>query len=197
MPWSKGLRDSNRDCRERPSPEWTQAYYLSSKILQKQVRAALLENLALLGHRGVAPADADWFSMVDTPKGKSSRWSERHVGYAAGLGSFGLSDGFISEKGMAVVLNSIVTDAVLAPDHRIVSHHQANCLHHATGACGACIRRCPADAITSSGHDKNRCMIYAYGPESARLAAERGVQGPAGCALCQIGVPCEGKNPCS
>ena len=195
MPWSKGLRDSNRDCRERPSPEWTQAYYVSSKILQKQVRAGLLDKLARHGHRGVAPADADWFSMIDTPAGKSSTWSERHVGYVAGLGTFGLNDAFISEKGMAVVLNSVVTDAIIVPDIRVAGHHQANCLHHTTGGCGACMRRCPAEAITHSGHDKIRCMIYSYGPESIRIAAERGVRGPAGCALCQIGVPCEGKNP--
>jgi epoxyqueuosine reductase len=195
MPWGKGLRDSNRLCTERSSVEWTLAYYLSSKILQKQVRAKLLEELSGQGYRGVAPADADWFSMVDTPDGKSSTWSERHVGYVAGLGAFGLNDGFISEKGMAVVLNSVVTDAVLAPDSRVAGHHQANCLFYATGGCGACIERCPADAISRSGHDKNRCMIYAYGPESNRIAAERGVQGPAGCALCHVGVPCEFKNP--
>ena len=195
MPWSKGLRDSNRRCKERPSPEWSRAYYLSSKILQKQVRAALLDKLAGYGHRGVAPADADWFSIVDTPAGKSSTWSERHVGYVAGLGTFGLNDAFISEKGMAVVLNSVVTDAILPPDCRVAGHHQANCLFHATGKCGACIKRCPVDAISRSGHDKNRCMIHGYGPESVRIAAELGVEGPAGCALCQVGVPCEFKNP--
>ncbi len=195
MPWSKGLRDSNRPCKERPSPEWTLAYYLSSKTLQKQVRAALLDELAGYGHRGVAPADAPWFSIVDTPTGKSSTWSERHVGYVAGLGTFGLSDAFISEKGTAIVLNSVVTDAVLPPDSRIAAHHQANCLFYATDRCGACIKRCPVDAISRSGHDKNRCMVYAYGPESIQLATERGVQGPAGCALCQVGVPCEFKNP--
>jgi len=195
MPWSKGLRDSNRGCTKRPSPEWTLAYNLNSKAIQKKARAALLEKLAGLGHRGVAPADADWFSMVDTPAGKSSTWSERHVGYVAGLGTFGLSDAFISEHGTAVVLNSVVTDAVLAPDQRVAEHHQANCLFYAAGKCGACIKRCPADAITGDGHDKHLCARYAYGPESLRLAAELGVQGPAGCALCQVGVPCEFKNP--
>jgi epoxyqueuosine reductase QueG len=195
MPWSKGLRDSNRVCEDRPSVEWTLAYYLSSKILQKQVRAALLDELAVCGHRGVAPADADWFSIVDTPTGKSSTWSERHVGYIAGLGTFGLNNAFISEKGMAVVLNSVVTDAVLPPDSRIAAQHQANCLFYAAGGCGACIKRCPAGAISRNGHDKNRCMVYAYGPESNRIAAERGVQGPAGCALCQVQVPCEARNP--
>ncbi|BCS54169.1 (Fe-S)-binding protein [Geobacter sp. SVR] len=196
MPWSKGLRDSNRICKERPSLEWTQAYFLSSKMLQKQVRTSLLAELAEYGHRGVAPADADWFSIVDSPSGKSSTWSERHAGYVAGLGTFGLNDAFISEKGMAVVLNSVVIDAVLPSDSRAAASHQANCLFYATGGCGACIARCPVNAISrSTGHDKNICMMFGYGPESNQLAAERGVQGPAGCALCQVGVPCESRNP--
>jgi len=195
MPWGTGLRDGNRACTERPSAEWTLAYNRNSKTVQKEVRGALLAELAQHGHRGVAPADAAWFGIVDTPDGKSSTWSERHIGYVAGLGTFGLNDAFISEKGMAVVLNSVVTDAVLPPDRRAARSHVANCLFYATGACGACIKRCPAGAISRDGHDKNLCAQYAYGPESIRLAAERGVLGPAGCALCQVGVPCEARNP--
>lgn len=195
MPWSKGLRDSNRVCSERPSLEWTQAYYLSSKILQKKVRAALLQEMERYGVHGVAPADAGWFSIMDAPDGKTSPWSERHVGYAAGLGTFGLNNAFISEKGMAVVLNSVIIDAVLQPDSRSAEHHQANCLHFTTGGCGVCIKRCPAKAISANGHDKNGCMMFGYGPKSVLLAKERGVEGPAGCALCQVGVPCETRNP--
>lgn len=195
MPWSKGLRDSNRMCKERPSQEWTLAYDIGSKSMQKDVRTALLEELHRYGHQGVAPTDADWFTLVDTPTGKSSTWSERHVAYVAGLGTFGLNDGFISEKGMAVVLNSVVTCAILPPDDRHAGHHMANCLFNNEGRCGACITRCPADAISASGHDKNRCMKYAYGPESFKIASKRGVRGPAGCALCQFNVPCEFSNP--
>ncbi|MBJ6727192.1 epoxyqueuosine reductase [Geomesophilobacter sediminis] len=195
MPWSRGLRDCNRACTEHPSVEWTKAYHVASKLLQKQVRAVLLQELQRCGVRGVAPADAGWFSIMDAPDGKTSPWSERHIGYAAGLGSFGLNNAFISGKGMAVVLNSVVIDAVLEPDRRAAAHHRADCLHFTTGGCGACIRRCPVQAISPQGHDKNRCMRFGYGPESVLLAKERGVEGPAGCALCQVGVPCEYRNP--
>lgn len=195
MPWGKGLRDSIRRCKDRPSVEWTLAYNLSTKVLQKQVRAALLSKLAELGHQGVAPVDSNWFTVVDAPGGRSSAWSERHVGYVAGLGSFGLNNGFISNYGMAVTLSSVVTDAVLAPDGHSVNHHKALCLFHAKGGCGVCMQRCPAGAITRNGHDKELCREYGYGSESMRIAAERGVQGPAGCALCHINVPCEFKPP--
>lgn len=195
MPWSKGLRDSNRKCIDRPSVEWTKAYTLSSKILQKQVRATLLREMAQCGVRGVAPADAEWFSIMDAADGKTSPWSERHIGFAAGLGTFGLNDAFISEKGTAVALNSVIIEAMLEPDHRVAKHHQAGCLHFTAGGCGACIRRCPVGAISIDGHDKNRCMVFGYGPKAVLLAKERGVEGPAGCALCHVGVPCEARNP--
>mgnify|MGYP001455439734 CR=1 FL=1 len=191
MPWSKGLRDSIRQCKERPSVEWTLAYNLSYKDLQKEVRAALLDELVKHGLRGVAPTDADWFQVVNTPDGKSSTWSERHIGYVAGLGTFGLNSGFISEYGMAVALSSVVTDAVLPTDSRSANNHRSHCLFHAKGGCGVCIQRCPAGAISRNGHDKAQCFLYAYGPESMRIAAECGVKGPAGCALCHINVPCE------
>jgi epoxyqueuosine reductase len=195
MPWSKALRDSNRVCTERPSIEWTQAYNLSSKILQKQVRAALLQEVERCGVQGVSPADAEWFSIMDAPNGKTSPWSERHVGFVAGLGTFGLNNAFISEKGMAVVLNSVIINATLEPDQRVAKHHHADCLHFTAGGCGACMKRCPAEAISVNGHDKNRCMIFGYGPKAVSLAMERGVKGPAGCALCMVGVPCERRSP--
>jgi epoxyqueuosine reductase len=194
MPWSEGLRDSNRACSERPSVDWTVAYSIA-KPMQKKVRGALLAELTRRGHSGVAPSDAEWFEIVDAAEGKSSSWSERHVGYIAGLGSFGLNRGFISEKGMAVALSSVVIDAILPADARVADGHQANCLFFAQGRCGACIKRCPVGAISRDGHDKNLCMVHGYGPEAVKLAAERGVQGPAGCALCQVGVPCESRNP--
>ncbi|QXE87419.1 epoxyqueuosine reductase [Geomonas nitrogeniifigens] len=195
MPWSKALRDSNRRCTDRPSVEWTKAYDLCAKVLQKEVRRELLQEMERHGVHGVAPTDAEWFRIMDAPDGKTSPWSDRHVAFAAGLGTFGLNNAFLSTKGMAIVLNSVVIDAVLDPDQRTAEHHRADCLHFKTGACGACIRRCPAQAVSTAGHDKIRCMIFGYGPDSVRLAKERGVEGPAGCALCQVGVPCEACIP--
>jgi epoxyqueuosine reductase len=194
VPWSQNLRDSNRDQKERPSREVTEAYHLGYQVLQKEVRAALLELVAGYGVRGVAPVDGSGFRMVDTPTGKSSTWSDRHAAYAAGLGTFGLSRGFISERGSAVALSSLVIDAVLEPDQRSKGHLD-NCLYFANGSCGACRGRCPAGAISREGQDKNLCARYAYGPESIALAASHGLRGPAGCALCQVRVPCEARNP--
>ena len=45
-----------------------------------------------------------------------SKWSERHAAYACGLGTFGLSKGLITEKGMAGRFASIIVSEVFGPD---------------------------------------------------------------------------------
>jgi len=48
-----------------------------------------------------APAIQPYFKVQDGPKGQFSNWSERHIAYVAGLGTFSLADSFITEKGAA------------------------------------------------------------------------------------------------
>jgi epoxyqueuosine reductase len=142
-----------------------------------------------------SPADSEWFEILDTPSGKVSCWSERHVAFAAGLGTFGLNRAFISEVGTSIVLNSVVIDAIIEPTPHRAESYLANCLHNNGNNCSACIRRCPAGAISENGHNKALCASSGYGAESTELAASYGIKGRAGCALCQSGVPCEATNP--
>jgi hypothetical protein len=72
------------------------------------------------------------------------------------------------------------------------------------------MRRCPAEAITEQGHDKERCSRHgrkirdemSKRPLGALLQqsylvvnGETRTRYPVGCALCQFGVPCMDKNP--
>lgn len=128
--------------------------------------------------------------------GIASNWSHRHTAFAAGMGTFGLSDGFISEKGKAVRMTSIVVEADLEITPRGDRGHYDWCLYFKSGICGACIRRCPIRAITEKGHDKDACLGYEdvacekYWPEHI----ERGDY-IFGCGLCQSKVPCRDKRP--
>ena len=47
-----------------------------------------------------------------------SMWSERHVAYVCGLGTFGLSKGIITRRGMAGRFCSLVTELELDADIR-------------------------------------------------------------------------------
>ena len=113
-----------------------------------------------------------------------SRWSERHAAYVCGLGSFGLSRGLITERGMAGRFGSLITDLPLEPDPRRVSGFTDDCT-----LCLSCARRCPAGAIDPvKGKDHALCSRFL--DATSHLFGTR-----YGCGLCQTGVPCEHRNP--
>ncbi len=113
-----------------------------------------------------------------------SRWSERHAAYLCGLGTFGLSKGLITARGMAGRFGSVVVSAECSPDPRPYTGIYDYCIR-----CGACVRRCPAGAIDpETGKDHVKC--------SACVSASSKVLAPRyGCGLCQTGVPCEDRIP--
>ncbi|MHA1473694.1 MAG: hypothetical protein ACTSQ5_00765 [Promethearchaeota archaeon] len=143
--------------------------------------------------------------------GYSSSWSERHIAYAAGLGSFSLTDAFISDYGTNIRLGSIITDAQFPLSKRKIQTPYSNCLYFVDKSCKKCIERCPINAISEQGHDKELChqygqkiaqqMMEKWGallkPSSRRVKGEvRQRRFPAvGCALCQFDVPCMNENP--
>jgi Uncharacterized Fe-S protein len=128
--------------------------------------------------------------------GIASVWSHRHTAFVAGLGTFGLSEGFITEKGKAIRLTSMVVEMPLEVTSRTYKDQYEWCKFFSTGRCGACIKSCPADAITTSGHDKNKCSAY----EDVAIAKywpkhiERGDY-MFGCGICQAGMPCSRSKP--
>jgi epoxyqueuosine reductase QueG len=135
-----------------------------------------------------------WAYRQTPEAGICSNWSERHAAYAAGLGTFGLSDGLITEAGKAVRIGSVVVEADISITPRTAASHTANCLFHARGSCGTCIDRCPVAAISTAGHDKNICHAYirsVTAPYARQITGEQVTP----CGLCQTRIPCESRNP--
>jgi epoxyqueuosine reductase QueG len=136
---------------------------------------------------------------VKGPWAPASRWSQPHVGYVAGLGTFSINDSFITAKGSAGGMGSIVCDVSIAPSPRMAIDYRENCLFIREGTCGTCIKRCPASAITEKGHDKAKCFAYLTGGMAQKVKdqgrKEKFVGGYIGCGFCQTGVPCEGRIP--
>ena len=125
--------------------------------------------------------------------GMASSWSERHAAYAAGLGTFGLCDGLITPKGKAIRCGSVVARIQVPATPRPYQDHHAYCLYYAKGICGLCTTRCPAGAVTKSGHNKMACSKQCNA--TAEYADKQlGLKGY-GCGFCQTGVPCESKIP--
>lgn len=198
LPINEKIRKSNRAQTEWASKEWVLTRTFGDEIFIKEALAKHIENyLNKIGYKTIVPYISDWIKIHQTDSGPTSNWSERHIAYAAGLGTFSINDAFITEKGIAVKLISVVTELKLKPDIRTAKSHTENCLLCSKGVCGACIKRCPVNAISKEGHDKIKCMKYVYGEESRKLAEFYGAISNAGsgCGLCQTGVPCEDKNP--
>lgn len=194
LPTSEDIRKSNRKENKYPSLLWSYTRDFGEQFNVK-LRNHLASLLRKKGYKAIAPMNSAHFRRLKSPKiGWASNWSERHAAYACGLGAFGLSDGLITAKGKAMRVGSVVTDLPLTPSEKIYPHRQANCLYYFNKTCKACASRCPAGAITSKGHDKDRCEAYLYGTAFREKKKEYGVS-ITGCGLCQTGVPCEFEIP--
>jgi len=194
LPISEDTRKSNRKEEKFPSKLWTYTKDFGeacNNALRKHVKSFLED----LGYMAIAPALLPAYQPFrDQKVGWTSFWSERHIAYACGLGTFSLNDGFITPKGMAMRIGSVVTLLKLAPSEKKYRHHKENCLQFRNEKCGKCILRCPFGAITEKGHDKDKCWEYV---ESEPLKAKRleyKAETPS-CGLCQTAVPCEFEIP--
>ena len=180
-----------------------------ANAFKKEVCKRLIAHFEHEGHEATAGLLSESFTILT--KGEFySTWSERHAAFAAGLGTFSLHDGFISERGCNIRLGSVITDAPLEITPRASDDPYGNCLFYAKETFGKCIERCPAGAITEKGHDKNKCYAYEHRvgrkvnkrigsilkPHRRRINWEWKDQlPPVGCAFCQFQVPCMDKNP--
>lgn len=198
LPSTRETRLSLRKESAVPSLRWNHTRWHGQEFIF-ELSVYLVSLLEGLGYQAVAPELLKSFRTRNLPNGLSSNWSQRHIAYAAGLGTFSLSDGFITPKGIAIRAGSVVYNAALPPSPRIYQNHLANCLFYQNGSCQRCIERCPAGAITEEGHDKNKCREFLFNEQRAilkRLGREEGYTGSyLGCGLCQTKVPCEDRIP--
>lgn len=200
LPVTSRIRESNRRHTVNPSRLWASVEYYGEYIFLEAMQEHVVEFLTKMGYLAVAPAMEPYF--IDTglerrgeewDKGKVlSNWSEKHIAYAAGLGTFSFSGNFISERGVAINCGSVVTSLVLPASHRIAENSYSNCLLYATGKCKACAARCPVGAITENGHDDIKCANHLF--ELQKLG-EKYNMGRVGCGMCMTKVPCEFRNP--
>jgi epoxyqueuosine reductase QueG len=181
--------DEDRWCSKR----WAQAR-LYGEILCRKLVTAMLVELADRGVLAVAPDLMPDYRKKRYPGvGWASPWSHRHMAFAAGLGSFGMNDFFISEMGSAHRCGSIVVARRLEPDRERLPHHRHNCLQHMTGDCLECAKRCPVGATSEAGHDKDKCSrnVLANVPRN-QLVNNVNIYG---CGLCATGTPCSQESP--
>ncbi len=194
LPTPEKTRKSNRNETLVPSRLWSHTYWYGEKF-NEALRAHIVEILTKMGYLAVAPFLQPYFKIDRNEKGPYSNWSERHIAYAAGHGTFSLSDGFITEHGIAHRCGSVVTSLILPASARTADSPYSNCLFYVGVNCNACIKRCPAGAITEKGHDKIKCQAYLRDIGYSASKEYDNDRSIAGCGLCQVKVPCEFQNP--
>ena len=194
FPFSEQIKSDNRPLKNRPSHAWLHGRIEGQFYLNTYMRC-LKERLAEEGIQSCVPAIDGRFKTVMAgnagenygPQSEQiygSNWSERHAAYICGLGTFGLSKGLITEKGVAWRFASIIIDAEIEPTKRNYSDPYEYCTK-----CGACIVRCPVDAITlEDGKNHKICSDW------LDVMGER-YKPRYGCGLCQTRVPCESRIP--
>lgn len=194
LPFTKTILESNYSEKEFPSKEWAQGRFYGEEF-NNILREFVVDLLTQMGNRTVAPSlSSHWKIIYDDNIGHASTWSERHAAYAAGLGTFSLTDGLITEHGMAMRVGSVITELVLEPSPIPYKGIYGNCLHYNSNTCGVCIRRCPAGAISLNGHNKDLCFEYTCKKVVPAVNEAYGVTMPS-CGLCQTRVPCEKSIP--
>ncbi|MDJ0722197.1 MAG: epoxyqueuosine reductase [Desulfobacterales bacterium] len=189
LPASAATRAEQSRSRRRPSMRWARTRQ-RGEAFNEDLRRHVVDALAAAGVSAVAPMLAPfWQRISEGPYAPCSNWSERHAAHAAGLGTFGLCDGLITAVGKAVRVGSVVARLSLAPTPRPYRDHRAYCLFFSHGTCGRCIPRCPVDALSTDGHDKQKCMQYTEVGMKAVMQKRYGIDTYA-CGLCQADVPC-------
>lgn len=177
LPFTPAVRQANRGQGD-PATEWLYGR-IEGQVFNNALSRHLVDLLTAVGYAAVAPAQDARFAVSE----RRSNWSERHVAYIAGLGTLSLNCSIITAKGAAGRLGSIITDLDLEPTARPYSETHEYCSH-----CGACIRRCPPQAIDENGKSHPVCSDYLDGI-MARFRPRYG------CGKCQTGVPCEERIP--
>ncbi len=193
LPFTEAVTKGNLRDLAWPSEEWLHARIEGQAFINK-FSQYLSSELISHGYASIVPAQNERF-FSRSGQGRSvqqtvtndeitpsftSNWSERHVAFICGLGTFGLSKGLITSKGMAGRFGSIITELELSPDKREYEEIYEYCT-----MCGVCVNNCPVNAI-SLDKGKNHKLCSDFLDKTAEKFEPR-----YGCGKCQVGVPCE------
>ena len=186
IPFTRELGQTNLRNRNA-SAEWARAYVDTNRLIES-ISTAVSKHIAASGYGASALPATHNFDEARLV----SRWSHRHIAWIAGMGSFGINNMLITERGSCGRYGSVV--AALPPPLPEAGKGTADqagrverCRFKIDGSCGACVKRCVNGALTIDSFDRHRC--YEMCLENGALHS--GLEGPpAVCGKCATGVPC-------
>jgi len=190
LPFTERVKASNAADMRRVSDEWLHAR-IEGQAMLKLVHDFVMDALRAEGFAAVAPMLDARFRMLAP---YCSNWSERHTAFVCGLGTFGLSKGLITEKGVAGRFGSVVTDCPITPTLRAYSGVYDYCTR-----CGQCAANCPVRCIDPArGEDGAKahppCSKYLQAMERLPVRG-KSQKKRYGCGKCQVATPCQDGIP--
>jgi len=192
IPFTRELAKANNAAGRLASPEWAQAYEQTNAMFVR-LHAHMIQYLEKLGYQAAVSKEAQTFDQ----DALISNWSQRHIAYAAGLGTFGLNNMLITKSGCCGRFTTLVTNLDVEPDAPM---DEELCRYKTSGSCCICVKRCPTGALSVSGYDRQKC--YSLLRENAKIytgfgssyvkagSEEANGEGSEVCGKCITSSPC-------
>lgn len=178
LPFTKAVVKSNRGSGP-VSAEWGRAYLRANELINSLSQS--LVDLAV--RRGGRAASVPATHTFDEQTLKAG-WSHRSAAYIAGLGRFGLNRMLIGPSGGAGRFGSVFISQRLEPDQ---AQRDDYCLYLKNGKCRACLKACPAEALSSEAFDGHKCYAHLLA-NSKRLNLDGRLADV--CGKCVVAGPC-------
>lgn len=131
-------------------PIWSKAYIVINAYFA-EVNRAVIAYLESQGYQATTIPAAQAYD----PDTFHAGWSHRSAAVVAGLATLGANNLGITSKGSGGRFCTIITSAKLEPNRELP---KKRCPYPVNGACGLCIKACPAGALTPSGTNKAACQ---------------------------------------
>lgn len=182
IPFSNKIANSNIEGKYS-SHQWAKAYVETNQLIT-ELNQHLKNELSERGYQASLIAATNNFDKERL----LSDWSHRHAAYIAGLGTFGINNMLITEKGCAGRVGTLITDLKIEASERT---EKERCLNKAGFKCSKCVDRCVNGALQEDSFDRHQC--YDLLLENDELHPESELTDV--CGKCSVDLPCSFISP--
>lgn len=183
IPFEKNLHRENAASPVFASRSWAVAYIETNQLIS-DLNQHIKNRLAAHGYQAALVPPTHNFDK----KTLMSDWSHRHMAYAAGIGSLGVHNLLITDKGCSGRVGSLVTNLALEPSP---AQSGENCLTKAGEKCLKCVKQCVYDALYADRFDRHAC----YRQVLLNDRHHKDLDLTDVCGKCAAMVPCSVTNP--
>lgn len=149
LPFQRGIGEENSRSKGFSSRSWAEAYVVTNGLI-RAVGESLQTDIARLGYDAVVTPPTHNFDEEKLV----SAWSHKHIGYIAGLGTFGHHHMLITAAGCCGRLGSLITTMPIPATPR---PRREYCLVKSGKECYGCVSKCRYGALFQFHFDRHAC----------------------------------------